>query len=301
VAALADELSQQQPEAAPDAQLDPEIVEFMRTTRWNAGQMKEFCENVLSSWSFLSEHQTDWEAIGKRSGFAEDDKWQVIVSPKVSALSVNGKKKTVTVPEDFNRTLIQISAAGVLPGAAHELSHVWQNEFSYQLAEQIPLAGIKGKRYVTGYEMGGIEQEREVHTMVGQIRPTNVTYLRALQAKLHGANQTEAARAFAEAKGDEITEHSAQIAGSGVLRLYRNGGHDSQALDYIEQELMLRSLSSLSPGEVRAVAIAGGSLSLRDAATLHRFGLLELPREIHVQPAQDVMELFLRDYYQQHP
>lgn len=294
VALLADELAEEQQSAADaPAQLDPEMIEYMRSTRWNAHQMKQFCEKVLRSWELLSEHQADWEAVGDRSGFAEDGKWQVITSPKVSSMSVNGKKKTVTIPEDYDRTLIQISKAGALPGAAHELSHVWQHEYSFQLAEHIPLARIKGKRYVTGYEMGGIEQEREVHAMVGQVRPTNITYLRALQAKLQGANQTEAARAFAEAKGGEVTE----LAGSGVLRLYRGGGHDTQALDYIEQELLLRSLSSLSLGEVRAVAIAGGSFSLRDAATLHRFGLLELPREIHVQPAQDVIEIFLRDYY----
>lgn len=297
VAALADELSQSPSEDAPAAHLDPDMIEYMQSIRWNADQMKEFCEKVLHSWGFLSEHQADWEAVGKRSGASEDGKWQVVISPKVSSLSVNGDKKTVTVPEDYDRTLIQVSKAGALPGAAHELSHLWQNEFSYRLAEQIPLAGIKGKRYVTGYEMGGIEQEREVHAMVGQVRPTNSTYLRALQAKLQGGNQTQAARAFAEAKGGDITEEIAEVAGKDVLRLYRGGGHDSQALDYIEQELMLRSLSSLSPGEVRAVAIAGGSFSLRDAATLHKFGLLDLPREIHVQPAQDVIEIFLRDYY----
>ena len=297
VAALADELAGQQTAEEPTAQFDPEMIEYMRSTRWDADQMKVFCEKVLSSWGFLSEHQADWDVVGKRSGFAEDNKWQVVVSPKVSSLSVNGDKKTVTVPEDYDRTLIQVSKAGALPGVAHELSHVWQNEFSTRLAAQIPLAGIKGKRFVTGYEMGGIEQEREIHTMVGQIRPTNLTYLRALQAKLSGANQTEAARAFAEAKGGEMTADLAEVAGKDVLRIYRAGGHDSQALDYIEQELLLRSMSSLSHSEIRAIAIAGGSLSLRDAATLHKYGLVELPREIHVQPAQDVMEIFMRDYY----
>lgn len=298
VAVLADEIAQEQrSDAEVPAQLDPEMIEYMRNTRWNADQMKQFCEKVLHTWELLSEHQDDWETIGDRSGYADDGKWQVVISPKVSSMSVNGRKKTVTIPEDYDRTLIQISKAGALPGAAHELSHLWQHEYSFRLAEHLPLARIKGKRYVTGYEMGGIEQEREIHAMVGQVRPTNITYLRALQAKLHGANQTEAARAFAEAKGGEITEDIAATAGKDVLRLYRGGGHDSQALDYIEQELLLRSLSSLSPGEVRAVAIAGGSFSLRDAATLHKYGLIDLPREIHVQPAQDVIEIFLRDYY----
>lgn len=294
---LATELSEaEQPEVAGTAQLGPEVLEYMRNTRWDASQMKQFCEAVLNSWGILSEHQAEWTEVSDRSGYAEDEKWQVIISPKVSSLSVNGKKKTVTVPEKYDRSLSQVTKAGALPGAAHELSHIWQHEFSFKLADTIPLAKIKGKRYVTGFEMGGIQQERAIHTMIGQVRPTNVTYLRALQAKLAGANQTQAARAFAEAMGDMTPEH-AKTAGSDVLRLYRGGGHSSQALDYIEQELLLRSMSGLTPGEVRAVAIAGGSFSIRDAAALHRFGLIELPKDIRVQPAEDVMGIFLRDFY----
>lgn len=298
VAQLATELSESDTEQVGGTpQLGPVTIEYMHNTRWDAAQMKQFCEAVLDRWELLSEHQADWNEVSERSGYAADDKWQVIISPKVSSLSVNGKKKTVTVPEDFDRTLIQVSKAGALPGAAHELSHIWQHEYSFELAATIPLAKIKGKRYITSFEMGGIQQEREIHTMVGQIRPTNVTYLRALQAKLNGANQTEAARVYAEATGDEITPDTAKIAGANTLRLYRSGGYSSQALDYIEQELLLRSMSDLTPGQIRAIAIAGGSFSIRDTAALHRFGLVELPTSIRVQPAEDVMEVFLRDFY----
>lgn len=298
VAQLATELSESDTEQVEGTPLlGPETLEYMHNTRWDAVQMKQFCDAVLSHWELLSEHQADWNEVGERSGYAADDKWQVVISPKVSSLSVNGKKKTVTVPEDFDRTLIQVSKAGALPGAAHELSHIWQHEYSFELAAIIPLAKIKGKRYITSFEMGGIQQEREIHTMVGQIRPTNVTYLRALQAKLDGANQTEAARVYAEAMGDEISPDIAKMAGANTLRLYRSGGYSSQALDYIEQELLLRSMSDLTPGQTRAIAIAGGSFSIRDTAALHRFGLLELPTSIRVQPAEDVMEVFLRDFY----
>jgi hypothetical protein len=295
---LAIELSNDDPaKTEPTPHLDAETIEYMKNTKWNADQMKQFCEAVLGSWDMLSEHQTDWESVDERSGFATDEKWQVVITPKVSSFSVNGKKKVISVPDTFDRTLIQVSPSGALPVSAHELSHIWQHEFSFTLAKLIPIAAVKGKRYITAFEMGGIHQERALHEMVGQERPTSVTYLRALEAKLSGANQTEAARAFAEAKGDGVTEEQKQSAGKNVLRLYRNGGHDSQALDYIEQELLRRSLSQLPANEVMAVSIAGGSFSLRDAASLHRFGLFQLPRQIKVQPAHDVMDIFLRDFY----
>lgn len=278
-------------------QLPTDVVERMRATRWNAEQMQKFCETVLAEWDLLSEHRTDWNAADERSGFAPDQKWQVVVTPKVSSLAVNGNKKVVSIPEKFDRTLVQVAPAGVLPVAAHELTHVLQTEYAYALGQQLPLARIKGRRYITAYEMGGIYQERELHAMVGQSRPTNVTYLRALETKLAGGNQTEAARAFAEAKGGDISADQAAAAGKNALRLYRYGGHDSQALDYTEQELLLRALEILPKEQVMAVSIAGSSFSLHDAAALHRVGLLELPREISERPAQDVMRIFLEDFY----
>ena len=298
VAQLADELSQteQQPNLAA-VQLDPEMIEYVQNTKWGPEQMKEFCEKVLRSWKLLSEHQSTWEEVDDRSGYAADEKWQVVISDKVSSLSINGKKKVMTVPRNFDRTLAQVAPGGVLPNSAHELSHIWQHEYSFELAKQIPLAGIKGKRYITTYEMGGINQERAIHDMIGQIRPTNVTYLRALQTKMQGGNQTQVARAFAEAKGPSFTAEQAESAGKNILRLYRNGGYDSQALDYIEQELLARALSVVPANEAMAVSIAGGSFSLRDTAALHRYGLVELPKTIAVNPAQDVIETFLRDYY----
>lgn len=279
------------------AQIDQEIVAYMRHATWDANQMKVFCETVLGLWGILSNHQAEWNEVNDRSGYAADEKWQVIISPEVSSLSVSGKKKTVTIPEKYNRNLIQISKAGALPGAAHELSHIWQHESSSEFAKHIPLAKIKGKRYITGFEMGGIQQERALHGMVGQFRPTNITYLRALQAKLQGANQTQVARAFAETKGGDISSEVAKTAGADVLRLYRAGGHSSQALDYIEQDLLLQAMTGFSASEIRAVAIAGGSFSLRDLAALHHFGLLDIPRDISIHPAEDVMGIFLTQFY----
>lgn len=281
--------------------LPNEVIETLRSTYWKAGELKFFCEAVLEDWALLSEYETDWEEVGDRSGCATDKKWQVVVSPKVTSLSVDGKKKLMTVPQDFDRTLAQISPAGALPGAAHELTHVLQNEYDQVASKDIALIRVKGRKSSTGREMGGILAERELQAVFGQIRPTNLTYLRALEAKLCGSNQTEAARAFVNAERGQIAfAKKAETAGKNVLRLYRKGGHDSQALDYVEQELMLRSLDDFSQDQIRPVAVAGVSLSFKDAAALHRFGLFNLPATIPENPTQDVLRLFMEKFYKSH-
>lgn len=295
IGALAEELSKDRnnPERLI-AQLSPEVVGKLRQTRWNAEQQKTFCETMLAEWDLLSEHRSDWESVDERSGFAPDQKWQVVITPKDSPVDANGIKKVIVIPKKFDRTLTQLSPAGVLPVTAHELTHVLQTEYDQEVGESIPLARIRGRRFIAGREMGGIHQERELHTILGQTRPDNITYLRALEAKLSGANQTEVARAFINAKKSGERRAS---AGKNILRLYTNGGHNSQPLDYIEQALMLRSLENLSEEQVRAAAIAGGSFSLKDTAAFHRYGLLDLPEQVPHRPAQDVLRVFMERFY----
>lgn len=282
--ALALELADASDAEMPTSQLAPEVLETLKNTHWDASQFAEFLEAILADWEILSEEKIDWSEASARSGRASDDKWQVVISPKVKSLSVDGKKKIMKVPEKFDRTL-----AKSLPVAAHELTHVIQHEFAAKLAEKLPLAKIKGRRYVTSFEMGGIISEREILAKFGENRPVNLTYLVALQAKQKGANQTEATRAFASASSAEDRYAS---AGKNILRHYRHGGYDSQALDYLEQELIRRPLADWPVERGRALAIAGGSFNLAEAAALHRFGLLEIPSEIDKNPAETVWKIF---------
>ncbi len=100
----------------------------------------------------------------------------------------------------------------------------------------------------------------------------------------------------------EVTDPEAPLrdrirnAGKNILRLSRSGGHSSQPLDYIEQELILRGLEGLPEGQVMAIAMAGGSFSLGDSAALHRVGLLDLPKSVPQRPAQDVLRIY-RDQF----
>lgn len=298
---LADELSASTARELPEPELSAEDIALLDQTRWQAPQVQQFSESVLDSWDMLSEHTATWDEVDDRSGWAPDGKWQVVVHPKRKSLSINGTKGVVIVPEDFDRGLLDESPAGALPVTAHELTHVWQTEHDKRLAEQLPLAEIKGRRYVTMREMGGIEQERAIQAKVGRTRGVNLHYLRALEAKQAGANKLAVATTFYESvkAGRELDakEDAAarNLAADRTLRLYRNSGHNSQPLDYIEQELILRGLGDISPTHKTAVIIAGGSFSLRDSAALRRADLLELPREIEVNPAEDVWRIFMRD------
>lgn len=303
VMALADELDSKGSDSGlPDAIISPELIQELAAIRWDAPQLKSFIETILNDWQLLSGEQTDWSAINKRSGMAGDEKWQVVITPKKQSMAVDGIKKVVFVPEKFSRTLTQEGEAGVLPLAAHELKHVIQSEYDAVIGQAIPLARMKGHNYVAMREMGGIVEERKLRAMLGQDRPVNTTYLRALQTKLAGGNRTQAARSFLEASLTRVPlEQRIRTAGKNILRLYRHGGNDSQSLNYIEQELILRSLSQLPEEQVTAIATAGGSFSLRDSAELHRVGLLELPKRVPQKPAEDVMRIYFERFHSRRP
>jgi hypothetical protein len=283
-----------------------EELTVMDQTVWGAEQTKQYGEAIIGEWNLLSAHQATWEEVDNRTGPAEDNKWQFVVTPRKKALAVNGPKKVVYVPEDLQRTLTQISEAGVIPLLGHETAHILQNEFDQTLAEQVPAAAIKGRRNITMRELGGVMEETEVQAAFGRIRPTNFHYLRALQVKEGGGNPLQVARSFyeslcpdpsevSEAKLNDLRKQAADRS----RRFYRAGGHDTQPLDYVEQGFIGQTLAAFPVTERKALAIAGGSFSLSDAALLHKYGLLELPRSIDKDPAQTAIKVFRRDFLPQ--
>ncbi len=274
-----------------------EVLKTMENTTWEADDLDEFLSALLAEWGLLSAHKSNWQEVGDRSGPASDGKWQIIITPKAQSLSVNSAKQIMSVPKKFKRTLSQDSPAGALPISAHEVVHVLQAEYARRQIGRLALAQIGGRRAGVMKEMGGVHQEREFFHLIGKTRTVNSTYYRALQAKTNGANQTETARAFLDA-GDPATAMGRRApAADRSLRLYRNGGHNSQPLNYAEQDLIVQSLRHLPGEQVTAIAIAGSCFSLRDTAKLHRCGLLDIPQAVPYQPAKDVLNVYLRDFY----
>lgn len=282
------------------AVIDEQTIEKLKQTKWAAGQFKDFCEAIVKEWGILSEHQANWSEAAERDGPAEDKKWQIVVSPQADSISINRTKKLFNVPETFNRDLIKS-----LTVAAHELAHLAQAESDTALSETIPLAKAGGRRISATREGGAVDQEAKVYAMLGTARPTRIGYLSALQAKLDGANVVQVARAFYnfyedESRLSEEEKHeNRKIAADRALRLYRNGGYNSQPLDYIEGELTKRVLSQISPSLVEPIMLSGASFSLRDSVRLHAMDLYDAPTTTKYHPAKDVMRVFMGKYLSQ--
>ena len=148
----------------------------------------------------------------------------------------------------------------------------------------------------------GIYEESRLQELLGRRRPTNTAYLRGLQTKSNGGNQVQVARTIFDSltTGQNLTDTELQAkrkqAADRMLRLYRNGGHDSQPLDYLEQDLLVQSMQTLPAEQVRAIASSGGSFSLVDVAALHRIGVVELPKTTVRKPAEEVLSKYLELY-----
>lgn len=289
------------PESAE--RLPNSVVEKLDNTRWNSEQLKSFLETVLSSWGKLSATKSTYEEVRDRGGPAEDGLYQVISTPEQDSFSVNTVKRIVFVPESFDRNLTRRAPAGALPLAAHELAHVLQSFYDDEMSQQIPLAKIKGRRYLTLREAGGIYQEREVQQKYfGRQHPTSLHYLQALRAKLRGGNKLEVARAFYKSYvgsrqlSDKERAEARDFAVDRSLRLDRNGGHNSQPLDYVEQGLIVSQFGAMTEDEISAFLISSGSFNTKDMAALSRVDLLRLPSTVEINPSKDVMTIFIRDF-----
>jgi hypothetical protein len=261
--------------------------------RWNADKTKKLIEYVLDEWGLLSAEPVTWEDYQERQGPAADGRWQVVISPRGSLMTV-GKKKALEISDDFDRELLQASPAGALPVAAHELAHVLQNEAEEALKEQLPLAGAGGRRALVLREMGGIYYERKVFEAFGLERNANTTYLRALEAKLDGGNHSEVAGAFYETRMRDGISSPAQArkAAGAFLRLYRHYGENSQPLDYLEQDLLLSAIVDKAPERAGKIALSAAVFSLPDAARLHSIGMYDLSEGETRDPADSVLRQF---------
>jgi hypothetical protein len=269
--------------------------------QWEAPQIKQLMEAVLAQWDMLSEHQAVWQQVDDRNGFAQDEKYQVVITPRRNNMSVDSTRRIVNIPEGIVRSLTSQYPAGVLPLVAHELSHVLQGYADLELGQQIPLARIKGRRYRILREAGGSYQEKILaRDYLGCAKGINYHYLRAYVAKANGANRLEVARVFydylTDGKQLDPAEDQAvrELAVNRTSRLYRYGGQNSQVLDYVEQSVVCEVLlQCLAPEQVDAFLLGSASFSLEDSALLHRFGLLTLPARAAFSPAHDVMRVFL--------
>lgn len=298
--ALAELTEATQAERTVSESAPTDLAQQLEGVVWDASQIKQLVEAVLREWNVLSEQAATWQEVDGREGFAPDEKFQVIITPRRKNMSVDSTRRIVNIPEDTKRPLVGLYPAGVLPLVAHEISHVLQAYADYELGQQIPLARIKGRRYRILREAGGAYQEKILcRDYFGLCRELNLHYLVAYAVKVNGGNRLQVARAFYDSlvEGKTLTSDedkaARELAVNRSSRLYRHGGHSSQALDYVEQSVVCGVLMErLSPEQVDAFLLGSASFSLEDSALLHRFGLLTLPAKAAYSPAHDVMRVF---------
>jgi hypothetical protein len=169
-----------------------------------------------------------------------------------------------------------------------------------QIGDTIPLARIKGRHALALREGAGANQERVIQSeYFGREGSASTHYLRALQAKLDGEDVVGVARAFLDSYREDFPnvpiDKAASVSADRALRLYRNGGYNSQPLDYIEQGLIAAELDKLDPEVARRFILGAGSFNVKDLATLAKIGLFKLP-DVEFSPAHDVMRVFQREF-----
>lgn len=268
---------------------------------WHAPEIKSFIEEILRTWDMLSEQSVVWAEVERRAGFAPDGKFQVVITPRRTHMTVDSVRRIVNVPETIARPLAGLYPAGALPLIAHELTHVLQAFADYELGRRIPLARIKGRRYRIVREAGGVYQESIMaKKYFGTSRRPNWHYLAAYQEKLLGRSRVAVARAFYESYvadrqlNAEEAAAARELAVDRTARLYRRGGYNSQVLDYLEQSVVCAVLlERTDPVRANAFLLGASSFNLEDSAALHRYGLLSIPTGVAYSPVVAVMDTFL--------
>lgn len=310
VRGLVEDLKTKSEQITTEPLLPQDAIEELKHVTWNAEQVKELNEAVLHKWGMHSAYAATWSEVQERKGPAPDGLFQVVITPEKDSLSIDSARFVMYIPASFNRGLMDTTPAGVLPLSAHELEHCVQAMFDRKAGENIPIARIKGRRYVTMREAGGVYNEtRLLKRYFGINSETNVHYLRALDAKLQGGNKMQVIRAFYESLRSSSQEQPwsqeqeakmRSMAVDRTLRLYRNSGHNSQPLDYVEQALIVNALQSLSETQISAFLTAAGSLNTSDTVVLHRLGLVKIEHAVDINVVDDVMQVFLDQFADKH-
>lgn len=281
----------------------PEEYEKLSKIILDAGGMKALCKDVLSELDLLScEPEETYNQDEGRTHRAADGKWQVEIIQKSTSMGAEDPQGVFEIPPKFKRSLTKATApVGVIPGAAHEITHIYQldnlrnNKGSLRIARK-----LKGRASVVLREAGGVYSEHLVQReFFGVERPDSPHYMRALEVIEAGGGEKEAIQVFYEsyraANPEESIESCVEVAESRVMRLCRRyGGFNSQPLNYAQTAAFVTAAERMSE-EQRAMIFAEGAFDLPDMVALHRFGLLSGgAQQFPVSQFCDILERKLR-------
>lgn len=266
----------------------------------NTSQLSVMATIVLKHYNLLSNNNSQDDKMNEP---ASDHKWRILIKP-IPNLRVNGRKKILYLPENFNRRLNGIYPAGAMAVLEHELTHIFQHENNTKLGIAL-LARTKAVRSAAWFEAGAKYQEyQSKEALFGQIKnDINLTYIKAYQKKLEGGGITDCALAFYNEyiQQNPTTDHTTanSLAISRTLRLFRYGSElvgnkncwaDNESLRYFEADLLIELLPK---NLIKYLFI--GNLNLSIAAKLHQLGLLIDVSDLNISPkASGLLEDYVR-------
>ncbi|MBI2798519.1 hypothetical protein HYX70_04485 [Candidatus Saccharibacteria bacterium] len=277
--------------------VDPEVLE---NTFVDSETLKFMVEMILRHYDLLSSEEVDLD----KSEHASDSKWQVVVSNTHTAMSVDGAKKRVNIPADFNRTICAENPAGALPLLDHEMTHVFQYENASRIG--LKIFSFPASRANLWHEAGAMANEAAAQKRLfgNQYTGQGLLHLAAVEKRLRGGSMAECARAslnaYLKVFPDANRQEAVKRAVSRAMRVFRQGQgivehgnyvSDSASLHYAEQNILNEKL----PENLRQYQFVG-RINLDILAQLHRTGLLGnsdfvIPNEM---PSQTV-ENFVRN------
>lgn len=267
----------------------------------DAAGMQAFCKDILDELGLLSTESEDTYRPD-RGERAADGKWQVVVRSEVSAMGAEDPEGVLEIPADFRRSITKPTApVGVVPGAAHEIAHIYQLNNARNNGGSLRVASkIRGRSSLVLRESGSIWAESLVQSeLFGVNRPYSPHYMRAMEVLESGGGEKLAIKAFSDsyraANPSESFEDSVKIAESRVMRLCRRyGGYNSQPLNYAQTASFVERADRLSD-EQAAMVFSEGSFDLPDMVMLHKYGLLNSNAECFpVDKFCDIVERKLR-------
>lgn len=297
---LADEVTKRQ-EPKPTNYRYKGFEEKWKDAEFSAEEFRAMGEKVLDAWGILSSMpHTEYDP--ERQGRAPDGKWQAVLNPKSTSLSVESKQNAMKFQPNKPRKMASVSPAGAVPGLIHETHHVWQHGEKERLGLTITeRVGMDRSALIA--EGGGIYVEGKAQReLFGQVSSPNTDYLRAAQARIKGGGYADCVKAFYEsqmAKNPNSDKRKvAELAADRTLRLFRSGGQTAEAskyfthsgggtLEYLEQELLAKELrgTPLEP----IFYLTGVNLEM--LAELHKIGLFDIKNvKFPPIPVEDIIK-----------
>lgn len=251
-------------------------------------EMIDIYSRILDDAGLLSsEDSRSWSP--RRKQRAADNLFQVVMNPTAKTFAVDGISGVYKVPSD-DRSLFDV----ITTGGFHEFEHINQTQTDLELGKSIKVAELKGKRVSMLRESGANFKQREAECeLFGECKPVSFAYAKALQIIENGGDVFDATRAFYNEKlrtnpnADPLL--LAREAADRVLRLTLQGGINSQAMSYAEENILNQELRIASP-EIKARAITVTSLDLVDQVRLHKYDLLPLPKNGSIDWTKNIMK-----------